>query len=716
MSDTKRFNSVKPKQLASDLTSSSSALKLTEIKDWGGTNDLTAGQFSDYIPATLINDARTRVEFVLLTASTIANYATAGITIYKRGLKYYAEGDSTDIDEVTANKLAWTAGETKVLLGTNPPNLYGQFANKDNDETITGKYTFPEGGSANAPVSGTVYSAPTDDLEYSPKKYIDDIAIAGSPDMTVTVKGIAEEATEAEIDADTGAGATTARLAVNPSTLATSKYGTQLPTADEKAALAGTSGSPSTLNKYITEDDVEEDGFDQTQTTQDADVNCGEADATTKYNAIAQSFVADKTSIAGVKLWKEADDGAFTGTVTVDLLSDGGGDVPVAAPVLATVTLSNVAWLALSDSAEFTATFGSAYSATIGTKYWIKISTSTADNTNFINIGTNSAGGYSTGSVKFYNVTDDWTAIATIDLYFKTITTTNSKIVRADSSGKIDQGFLNTVSFGGDGSDGALDTSGGVVDIDLGGASSVIKNYSSINVAGNNLTFSNPHANGTVVTLKSVGNVVISADIDLAGMGCAGGVAETDGVRSSNWGVYTADGDVTEGGASDGASPGSAGAAGVKMYDVLSLCPGSGGGGGYSVGAYAGGTGGNGGGSLMIECNGSLNFTGTVDCSAEDGAVGIATAAEDGTGGGGGGAGGNVLIKYTTLTAKSGTVNVDGGDGGVGFSWVFTKGSGGGAGSQVEAGTAGGVGGNSGATRVGGDGGSGWSAILPNTI
>ena len=442
MSDTKRFNSVKPKQLASDLTSSSSALKLTEIKDWGGTNDLTAGQFSDYIPATLINDARTRVEFVLLTASTIANYATAGITIYKRGLKYYAEGDSTDIDEVTANKLAWTAGETKVLLGTNPPNLYGQFANKDNDETITGKYTFPEGGSANAPVSGTVYSAPTDDLEYSPKKYIDDIAIAGSPDMTVTVKGIAEEATEAEIDADTGAGATTARLAVNPSTLATSKYGTQLPTADEKAALAGTSGSPSTLNKYITEDDVEEDGFDQTQTTQDADVNCGEADATTKYNAIAQSFVADKTSIAGVKLWKEADDGAFTGTVTVDLLSDGGGDVPVAAPVLATVTLSNVAWLALSDSAEFTATFGSAYSATIGTKYWIKISTSTADNTNFINIGTNSAGGYSTGSVKFYNVTDDWTAIATIDLYFKTITTLNSKIVRADSSGKIDEDYL----------------------------------------------------------------------------------------------------------------------------------------------------------------------------------------------------------------------------------------------------------------------------------
>ncbi len=89
-------------------------------------------------------------------------------------------------------------------------------------------------------------------------KYADDLAIAGSPDMSTTAKGLAEEATQAEIDAGTGAGGTGARLAVNPSTLATSIYNTQLPSSDEKDALVGTSGTPSTSNKFVTADDADD--------------------------------------------------------------------------------------------------------------------------------------------------------------------------------------------------------------------------------------------------------------------------------------------------------------------------------------------------------------------------------------------------------------------------------------------------------------------------
>lgn len=74
-------------------------------------------------------------------------------------------------------------------------------------------------------------------------------------DASVTAKGVAEEATEAEIDADTAAGAQ-ARLFVNPSTLATSKYGTNLPSDDEKAALAGTGTPNGTTGLYVTNDDV----------------------------------------------------------------------------------------------------------------------------------------------------------------------------------------------------------------------------------------------------------------------------------------------------------------------------------------------------------------------------------------------------------------------------------------------------------------------------
>jgi len=87
-------------------------------------------------------------------------------------------------------------------------------------------------------------------------RYANALAIAGAPDAGITVKGIAEEATQAEIDADTGAGATSGRLFVNPSTLVLSKYGLQLPTDGQKLALTSTSGTPGSTNKYATENDT----------------------------------------------------------------------------------------------------------------------------------------------------------------------------------------------------------------------------------------------------------------------------------------------------------------------------------------------------------------------------------------------------------------------------------------------------------------------------
>jgi hypothetical protein len=83
--------------------------------------------------------------------------------------------------------------------------------------------------------------------------YIDGIAVAGSPDMTTTAKGIGEEATAAEIDAGTQTGGTSAELVVNPKYLKDSIYYTRLPSPDEKDALDGTS-TPSASNKYVTEE------------------------------------------------------------------------------------------------------------------------------------------------------------------------------------------------------------------------------------------------------------------------------------------------------------------------------------------------------------------------------------------------------------------------------------------------------------------------------
>lgn len=84
------------------------------------------------------------------------------------------------------------------------------------------------------------------------KKYMDEISLVSAPDANANTKGVVEEATTAEIDAGTATGGTGAELFVAPDALSTSIYKTQLPSSDEKAALAGDLGTPSTTVKYLT--------------------------------------------------------------------------------------------------------------------------------------------------------------------------------------------------------------------------------------------------------------------------------------------------------------------------------------------------------------------------------------------------------------------------------------------------------------------------------
>lgn len=75
------------------------------------------------------------------------------------------------------------------------------------------------------------------------KAYVDDVAIAGGADASTTVKGIS-------------------KLSVAPASasnpIAVGDNDGRVPTQDENDALAGTSGTPSTSNKYVTADDVAE--------------------------------------------------------------------------------------------------------------------------------------------------------------------------------------------------------------------------------------------------------------------------------------------------------------------------------------------------------------------------------------------------------------------------------------------------------------------------
>lgn len=77
--------------------------------------------------------------------------------------------------------------------------------------------------------------------EFATVKYADDLAIAGSPDATTSTKGIG-------------------RVSVAPVSAAIPIFvgdnDTRVPTQDENDALVGTSGTPSTSNKYVTDDDT----------------------------------------------------------------------------------------------------------------------------------------------------------------------------------------------------------------------------------------------------------------------------------------------------------------------------------------------------------------------------------------------------------------------------------------------------------------------------
>lgn len=282
-------------------------------------------------------------------------------------------------------------------------------------------------------------------------------------------------------------------------------------------------------------------------------------------------------------------------------------------------------------------------------------------------------------------------------------------------------------TFGGDGSDGALTITSGTTTVSCGSAATLTKNYTAISISSTGeLAFSNPHANGTIVILKSQGAVTLTStapSIDLRTTGAAGGATDTDGNEPT--GLFlnsnTPAGQVSLDNL-DGGLPGS-------RYDnpgfyttteaalhrrALFLACGAGGGGGVSNGADAGGAGGRGGGALLIECAGALNFTGSINSSGSDGAAPVPTGTNESPGAGGGGSAGIVVILYTTLTSAAGTITASGGAGAATPAGAGTTGDagsgGGGAGSVAAAGGEGGQDGDPNGDAAGGVGAGGGGA------
>lgn len=605
--------------LAQSMTSSQLTMVLSSVTVQG--HALVAADYGSVLYFT-INPGASNMEIVKCTTNSGTTFT---IDAAGRGLAWYGETET----QPAGYAFAHNAGE--VVIISNPKDLYNQIVDKFTDETIAGIKTFS---------SSPIVPTPTTATQAANKSYVDGVAVAGAPNADTTTKGIVEEATQAEVDARTTAGATGAKLFAPLDKIRASLY------SDYAVDAVGTDSYAITPTPAIT---AYADG--QEFTFKVATANTGAA--TLAVSGLSALPILDSSGAA-----------LTTGMLTANMI---------------------VKVVYRSSNFYIVSSFNSKVAATAGA------------------------------------------------------------LVQGNSSGKIGIDWLQgtaAVRFGGTGADGALSVSSGNTNIDLGGARTFVKNYTSISITGTgSVTFTNPHANGTRIILKSQGNVTLTSStapmLTAAGCGAsggAGGAAGNAGTVGTRADAVFYDNATHPGGA--GAAAGTAGSAGAAFASEISsyiksaadvavnknyhgVVPGSGGGGGAGGVSGAGGAGGAGGGALIIECGGAWNFTTALGISVAGsaGTTGSNGTTDSGGGGGGGGAAGMFLGLYNTLTASSGTVNTAGGIGGAGGNGGGNTGTvgggGGGGGGCIGAGGAGGAGaipataGSAGSTCGGGGGGGG---------
>jgi len=298
--------SIPPKVLSQSIISSSSSFKLNNIEGWNGS-DLTSSDLGTQAFVAFLNADKTRLELMEIDPATIAS---ASITILKRGLDF--GGAQT---EVTANKLDWTANETIVLLGTDTPQLLKQLVDLATDQTIAGVKTFSSiplttGGNATTDNQLVRYAQAL--ALATGTANINRVVVAGTAGETITIGQfiylkisdgrwwLADADTAATVDnivlgiaqgagtagnaitsgvllfgldsnqtglttntkyyasntaggISTSAGTTNVTVGFSQSTTSILFYPRydQLLTANQQAALAGTSSTPSASNKYV---------------------------------------------------------------------------------------------------------------------------------------------------------------------------------------------------------------------------------------------------------------------------------------------------------------------------------------------------------------------------------------------------------------------------------------------------------------------------------
>jgi len=193
----------------SGISSIATTIQVTELVKPGTTTTITMTDFGS-IGYGVLESGTSHEENFSFTGITQNADGSAILTGVTRGLDFVAPYTAS----VSLRKPH--GGGTSLVISNSAP-FYDKLSGKDNDETITGAWTF----TSTAQPKLDTYVAPTLDTEFATKKYADDLAIAGAPDATETVKGIVEipTDTEAKAFAVAGSGDTSAEFALTPTNL-----------------------------------------------------------------------------------------------------------------------------------------------------------------------------------------------------------------------------------------------------------------------------------------------------------------------------------------------------------------------------------------------------------------------------------------------------------------------------------------------------------------
>jgi len=191
----------------SGLSSSATSITLTSLTIPQTSQKIVDADLSDTFYITIEPGNKTRQEIVSCTTVAQNSNGTATLSGCSRGL--------APVTPYTASStLAFAHGGNTSVIFSDPPQLFNQYPAIIDNYTISGLWTFPNG----------IYGVtPTSTTQLATKGYADGLSYAGSPDMTLLVKGIGEMATGFELASSTPTGNTTAPL------IATSLYATSSP-------------------------------------------------------------------------------------------------------------------------------------------------------------------------------------------------------------------------------------------------------------------------------------------------------------------------------------------------------------------------------------------------------------------------------------------------------------------------------------------------------